>query len=35
MLETIVACIAGWLAANAARTDLDLVWQSLELLFNL
>lgn len=35
MLETIAVCIAGWLAANAARTDLDFVWQSLGLLFNI
>lgn len=35
MLQTLAACIAGWLAANAARTDLDFVWQSLGLLFNL
>lgn len=35
MLETIAGCIAGWLAASAARTDLDFIWQSLRLLFNL
>jgi len=33
ILETVAACIAGWLAANAARTDLDFVWQALGLLF--
>jgi len=35
MLDVVAACIAGWLAATAARSDLDFVWQSLALLFNI
>jgi hypothetical protein len=34
MMQAIAACIAGWLAAGAARADLDFVRQTLGILFN-
>ena len=34
MLQAIAACLAGWLAAGAARAEFDFVRQALEILFN-
>lgn len=35
MIQAVAACIAGWLAAGAARADLDFVREALALLFHL
>lgn len=34
MLQAIAACVAGWLAANVAQADLELLRQALGILFN-
>jgi len=34
-LQAVVACVAGWLAASAARAELDWVGQALAFLFNI
>jgi hypothetical protein len=34
MVQAIAACIAGWLAAGAARADLEFIRQALAILFN-
>lgn len=34
MMQAIAASIAGWLAASAARADLDFIRQALGILFN-
>lgn len=34
MIQAVAACIAGWLAASAARADLDFIRQAMGLLFN-
>lgn len=35
MVEAVATCVAGWLAMNAARADLDFVWRAVGILFGL
>jgi len=34
MMQAIAVCVAGWLAADAARADLAFFRQALAILFN-